>query len=116
MENISNNIQMNQENEIDKDIISKWLYENMESGITDIYKIRNEFFKSFPNYKENLSFKTASKIDYEYNSTLGNYWMEAYSNPKRGDIVNIFGKDYYVKSSGIFTFSIFEDNSEEESD
>jgi hypothetical protein len=42
--------------------------------------------------------------------------MEPYSNPKRGDIVNIFGKDYYVKSSGIFTFGVFENDSDDESD
>jgi hypothetical protein len=95
------------------DEIKEWIDNTIKSCETDVTKIRDNFFTTFPQLKDNLTFGLASKIDYYYNCVEGEYWMEAYSNPKSNDILNMFGNDYYVKNSGIFTFSIYNDSDED---
>ena len=96
--------------------IWKWICDIIDNPETDVIKLRENFFETFPHLKENLDFSLASKIDYEFNSTIGVYWMESYSNPKRGDYVNIFDKDRWVKQSGIFTFRVIDYDSDDDYD
>ena len=103
----NNNDDIYNPNNIPKDIMN-WIMSLLENPENDVLKLREEFYNKFPHLKDNLDFNLASNIDYEFNNTIGVYWMEAYSNPKRGDYVNIFGKERWVKESGIFTFRVID--------